>query len=124
MFTVLLTATGSPAKGGTEAERKARAMHPPVAVPAKGGPETFAVVTRPDGAKVTCTRVVPLGSPGCLQPAAVATAVAKAAAAASLSNSCVGAAVVEALTEVALAVADGALTGEALRTSTAFAAFA
>src|SRR5262245_9461177 len=53
--TVLLTVAGSPSNGGMLAPLKASAMQPPVAVPANGGPTTFATVTRPEGAKVTWT---------------------------------------------------------------------
>jgi hypothetical protein len=38
-------------------------MQPPVGVPAKGGPATAALVTRPDEANVIVTRATPLGSP-------------------------------------------------------------
>jgi hypothetical protein len=87
MLTVFVTVWGSPAKGGTDAERKARAMHPPVAVPANGGPVTSAWVTRPDGANVTETFATPLGSPADLQPLAWPIAPPSAAAAADRSNS-------------------------------------
>ena len=63
MTTVLLTVMCSPLNGGTLALRIADAMHPPVAVPAKGGPLTLALVTRPEGAKVMTTTAAPLGSP-------------------------------------------------------------
>ncbi|MFO0616702.1 MAG: hypothetical protein U0414_29180 [Polyangiaceae bacterium] len=42
MFTVFETVCADPLNGGTVAPRIAPAMHPPVFVPAKGGPETFA----------------------------------------------------------------------------------
>src|SRR5262245_49768080 len=70
MLTVLLTVTGPPSNGGTLADRNADAMQPPVAVPWKGGPCTFADVTRPEGANVTLTLAEPLGSPSCLHPRA------------------------------------------------------
>ncbi len=44
---------------GTDALRTARAMHEPAGVPAKGG-ATFAVVTRPELAKVIATFAVPV----------------------------------------------------------------
>lgn len=62
MTTVLLTVTLSPSNSGTRARRKAAAMQPPVGVPAKGGPLTLALVTRPEGAKVMTTVAVPEGS--------------------------------------------------------------
>ena len=63
MTTVLLTVMCSPENAGTFAPRIADAMQPPVCVPAKGGPLMLALVTRPDGAKVTTTVAVPGGSP-------------------------------------------------------------
>src|SRR5262245_59512680 len=81
------TMIAGPSNGGTVAPRNAFAMQPPVAVPANGGPFTTALVTRPDGEKVTVICAVPLGSPAALQPAACAVAALSAAAAAALSNS-------------------------------------
>jgi len=42
------------------------AMHPPVGVAWNGGPEMFAVVTRPVWENVMVTTATPLGSPGFL----------------------------------------------------------
>src|SRR5690606_5939197 len=61
------TVTGLPANGGTFALRKMPATQPPTGVPAKGGPWTVALVTRPLGANVTCTLPVPVGPPAFLQ---------------------------------------------------------
>lgn len=66
----MLTVTGSPLNGATDALRNAFAMQPPVAVPANGGPFTLAMVTLPLGAKVTETWALPLGSPSFLHAAA------------------------------------------------------
>ena len=74
MMTDLLTVTCPPLKAGTRARRMTEAMQPPVAVPAKGGPLTLALVARPEGAKVTTTTARPLGSPGRRQPEACAAA--------------------------------------------------
>jgi len=49
MVTVFRIVTLSPVNGGTFALRSVDAMHPPVGVPAKGGPEMLALVTRPVG---------------------------------------------------------------------------
>lgn len=62
--------TGPPSKGAMLAPRRARAMQPPVVVPAKGPPLTVEVVTRPEGAKVTLTGMLPRASPGLRQDAA------------------------------------------------------
>src|SRR5689334_1641098 len=62
-------------------------MHPPVGVPAKGGPSTSARVARPELAKVTWTTATPVGSPGLRQPDATPAAAPSAEAAADLSNS-------------------------------------
>jgi hypothetical protein len=67
MTTVFPTVTCAPENGGTFARRIAAAIQPPVAVPAKGGPLTFALVIRPEGAKVTTTAALPVGSPSFLQ---------------------------------------------------------
>src|SRR5262249_53070646 len=83
---VLLTVTRSPSKAGMRALRSADAMQPPVGVPANGGPLMFALVTRPDGAKVMTTLATPEGSPSFLQPEAAVAAVVSAAAAAARSN--------------------------------------
>lgn len=61
-------------------------MQPPVAVPAKGGPLMLALVTRPEGAKVTVTLAVPDGSPDFLQVEACEAADESAEAAAARSN--------------------------------------
>lgn len=100
MLTVFCTVTGSPENGGTEADLKALAMHPPVAVPAKGGPCTIAWVTRPEGAKVTETRATPLGSPAALHPVAWPIAPPSAAFAAPWSNGAPAGAVVAATVAV------------------------
>src|SRR5688572_13516068 len=92
MATVFPTVTCAPEKGGTLARRIAAAMQPPVAVPAKGGPLTLALVTRPEGAKVTTTAAAPVGSPSLRQAEAWAAAAFRAAAAATRSNSAPGAA--------------------------------
>src|SRR6187399_3005613 len=84
--TLFRTVTCVPEKAGILARRMVDAMHPPVRVPAKGGPLRLALVTRPDGAKVTMTMAVPLGSPSCRQPAACPTPAFNAASAASLLN--------------------------------------
>ena len=100
MLTVFCTVTGSPENGGTEADLKALAMQPPVAVPAKGGPCTIAWVTRPEGAKVTETRATPLGSPAALHPVACPIAPPSAAFAAPWSNGAPAGAVVAATVAV------------------------
>src|SRR5258705_3248734 len=86
MTIVLLTVTRSPAKGGTRALSRAAAMQPPVAVPANGGPLTFALVTRPDGANVMTTLATPVGSPSLRHDDANAALVLRAAAAAARSK--------------------------------------
>ena len=53
MLKLFETVTGLPPKAGTLARRKAFATQPPTEVPAKGGPMTVALVTRPLGANVT-----------------------------------------------------------------------
>jgi hypothetical protein len=63
----LETVTGLPPNAGTRALRKREATQPPTGVPANGAPITVAVVTRPLGAKVTCTLPTPVGPPGFLQ---------------------------------------------------------
>lgn len=112
MVTVLLTVIGGPANGGIVDALNARAMHPPVGVPANGGPATLAVVTRPDGANVTWTFATPLGSPGCLQPEARPTAALKAALATLRSNSPVAAAVAVGTTIGGLVVEGGTVPVE------------
>jgi hypothetical protein len=87
MTTSFETDTGSPPKGGTFADRKLSAMQAPVRVPWKGAPRTCADMTRPLGEKVTLTLATPLGSSGCLHPAAAPAAVESAARAAARSNS-------------------------------------
>src|SRR5262245_61778572 len=62
-------------------------MHPPVAVPANGGPSTSARVARPALENVTCTTATPVGSPGLRQPDATPAADPSAALAAARSNS-------------------------------------
>ena len=62
-------------------------MHPPVGVPAKGGPSTSARVARPELANVTWTTATPVGSPGLRQPEATPAAAPSADAAADLSKS-------------------------------------
>lgn len=57
-------------------------MQPPVVVPAKGLPLTVELVTRPEGAKVTLTGMLPRSSPGRRQDAARRPAMAIATAAA------------------------------------------
>src|SRR4051812_19887973 len=89
---VLPTVTRSPENGGTFSRRMAAAMQPPVAVPAKGGPESVALVTRPDGANVTVTLAVPLGSPSLRQLEASLAAALSAPTAAARSNSTPGSA--------------------------------
>lgn len=81
------TVTGPPSKGEIDTPRKARAMHPPVGVPAKGGPLISAEVTRPEGAKVTLTRAVPEGSSGARHPDAAPAAELRALLASLLLNS-------------------------------------
>src|SRR6187399_1016898 len=54
--------------------RKTPATQPPTGVPPKGGPATFAVVTRPLVANVTCTLPLPVGPPGFAQLPAFAAA--------------------------------------------------
>ena len=61
------TVTGSPENAGTRALLKTPETQPPTEVPAKGGPLTLAVVTRPLGAKVIWTLPVPVGPSGFLQ---------------------------------------------------------
>src|SRR5512132_4093488 len=107
MTIVLLTVTCAPEKGGTVARRIVDAMQPPVAVPANGGPFTIALVTRPDGANVTTTIAVPLGSPSLRHDAAACeAAVASAVVAAVLSNG--GPSAAGAAAAVAAAAADSA----------------
>lgn len=67
---VLLTVTMSPLNAGIRARRRVAAMHPPVVVPANGGPEMTAAVTRPDGMNVMRATALPEGSPSFLQVAA------------------------------------------------------
>ena len=55
------------------------AMQPPVGVPANGGPATLALVTLPEGEKVTTTVALPEGSPPRRQELALAAAAFKAA---------------------------------------------
>ena len=86
MTTRLLTVTYPPANAGTRAARIWAAMQPPVGVPAKGGPDRLALVTRPDGANVTNTTAVPLGSAPRRQDEAAEAAAVSAARAAPLSN--------------------------------------
>ncbi len=62
IVTVFLTVMKSPEKAGTRVARKREAMQLPVSVPAKGGPEIVAVVTRPEGENVIVTVAEPLGS--------------------------------------------------------------
>src|SRR5690606_6551483 len=57
------TVIRSPENGGTLAWRMRAAMHPPVTVPANGGPATFALMARPEVLNVTVTLATPLGSP-------------------------------------------------------------
>jgi hypothetical protein len=86
IVTLLLTVTGAPENGGTEADRILAAMHPPARVPEKSAPITTALVTLPDGAKVTITRAVPAGSPSWRHPEAEAAAALSADLAAALLN--------------------------------------
>src|ERR1700742_557356 len=65
------TVTGSPANGGTFAERKTRATQPPTSVPANA-PVTMELVARPLGANVTEALPPPVGPSGFLQLAAFA----------------------------------------------------
>lgn len=60
MVIVLRTVTCFPLNAATRALRIVLAMQLPVGVPRKGGPPIVAVVTRPDGAKVTVTIATPL----------------------------------------------------------------
>src|SRR5437868_4799200 len=62
-------------------------MQPPVAVPAKGGPLTLALVTRPDGANVMTTLATPEGSPSFLQAEAWAAPAVRAALAVGAAGS-------------------------------------
>src|SRR5258706_367543 len=71
--------------------RSALAMQPPVGVPAKGGPLTLALVTRPDGANVMTTLATPDGSPSFLQPEAAAAPAVSAAAAGASGGAAAGA---------------------------------
>jgi hypothetical protein len=86
MTTRLLTVTYPPVYAGTLAARIWAAMQPPVGVPAKGGPDRLALVTRPDGANVTNTTAVPLGSAPRRHDEAAEAAAVSAARAAPLSN--------------------------------------
>ena len=86
MTTRLLTVTRSPENGGTRARRMAAAMHPPVAVPANGGPLTFALMALPELANVTVTVAVPDGSLPRRQDDAAPAAVRRAATAAPRSK--------------------------------------
>ena len=86
MTTRLLTVTYPPANAGTLAARIWAAMQPPVGVPAKGGPDRLALVTRPEGANVTNTTAVPLGSAPRRQDDAAEAAAVSAEMAAPLSN--------------------------------------
>jgi hypothetical protein len=83
----LVTVTGAPENGGTDARRNAAAMQPPTGVPANGGPAITACVTRPLVEKVTCTLATPFGPSSFAQPAAAPAADASAPRAASLLNS-------------------------------------
>jgi len=74
MLKLFETVTGSPENAGMRARRKTPATHPPTAVPAKGAEATFALVTRPLGAKVTCALPLPVGPPGLAQLAALPAA--------------------------------------------------
>ena len=76
--------TGEPEKVGTRAPRIRAAMQPPARVPVKRAPVTTALITRPDGAKVTITRALPAGSPSRRQPDAEAAAEERAALAAAV----------------------------------------
>src|SRR6185369_11204549 len=60
----------SPANAGTRVFRIVDAMQPQVGVAWKGGPEMFAVVTRPVCENVMVTIATPLGSPSLRQPEA------------------------------------------------------
>jgi hypothetical protein len=84
IVTLLLTVTGGPENAGTLADRILAAMHPPARVPENSAPVTTALVTLPDGEKVTITRAVPAGSPSCRHPDAEAAAALSAARAADL----------------------------------------
>src|SRR6476659_6551799 len=86
MTMVFDTVTRSPSKAGTRALRRAAAMQPPVGVPAKGGPEMLALVTRPEGANVMTTLATPEGSPSLRQAEACAALLLRAAAAAARSK--------------------------------------
>ena len=78
MLKLLETVTGLPENAGMRALRKTPATQPPTGVPAKGGPATFAVVTRPLVAKVTCTLPLPVGPAGLAQLEALPAAWVKA----------------------------------------------
>ena len=67
IVTVFLTVMKSPENAGTRVPRKRDAMQLPVSVPANGGPEIVAEVTRPDGENVIVTVAKPLGSPSLRQ---------------------------------------------------------
>ena len=87
MVKPLDTVTGLPLKAGTLALRKMEATQPPTEVPAKGGPLTLAVVTRPLLANVIATLPLPVGPPSFLQlPAEFAAAVSAETAAALLKG--------------------------------------
>jgi hypothetical protein len=86
MVTVLRTVTMSPAKGGTRVRRMVEAMQPPVGVAWNGGPEMFAVVTRPVCENVIVTTATPLGSPSLRQLDACSADISSALRAAATSN--------------------------------------